>query len=141
MPASRERAPSLVDGPVGAAGRSFPTLAGRGVVSEVDSTRPLLLGYILKHLLMSDAELADTKDHLEQFAVVEGFAMGSIYVEETETTPTAFAALIEAVNRYELITVVIPSRLHFAALAVTHDVKDAFERATGARVIIANSSP
>ncbi|WP_344110548.1 hypothetical protein [Kribbella alba] len=44
-------------------------------------------------------------------------------------------------NRYEVTTVVIPSRLHFAALAVTHDVKDTFERTTGARVIIANPSP
>jgi len=108
---------------------------------EVDYTRPLLLGYVLKHLLMTDGELADLKVQLEQFATVEGFAMGTIYVEETETTPAAFEALIAAVNRYEVTTVVIPSRLHFAALAVTHDVKDTFERATGARVVIATPSP
>lgn len=113
-------------------------MAGRGQLSEVDYTRPLLLGYILKHLLMTDGELADIKDQLGQFAQVEGFAMGTIYTEETETTPAAFEALIAAVNRYEVTTVVIPSRLHFAALAITHDVRDTFERATGARVVIAN---
>lgn len=110
-------------------------------MSEVDYTRPLRLGYVLKHLLMSDGELADIKVQLEQFAAVEGFAMGTTYVEETETTPAAFEALIAAVNRYDVTTVVIPSRLHFAALAVTHDVKDTFERATGARVVIVMPSP
>jgi hypothetical protein len=143
MLTSREGAtsPSLVGGAVAAAEQRLPAVAGRGALSEVDYTRPLLLGYILKHLLMTDGELADTKDQLEQFAAVEGFAMGTIYVEETETTPAAFEALIAAVNRYEVTTVVIPSRLHFAALAVIHDVKDTFERATGARVVIANPSP
>lgn len=109
-------------------------------MSEVDYTRPVLLGYVLKHLLMSDGELADILDQLEQFAKVEGFAIGTIYVEETETSPAGFGALIAAVNRFEVTTVVIPSRLHFAALAMTHDIKNAFERATGARVVIANST-
>ena len=98
------------------------------------TTRPLLLGYILKHLLMTDGEL-------EEFAMVEGLAMGSIYTEERDTTPAAFQALVEAVNRYDVTTVVIPSRLHFAALAVTHDVRNTFERATGARVVIATNTP
>jgi hypothetical protein len=107
----------------------------------IDDTRPLLLGYILKHLLMTDGELADAKVQLEQFAAVEGYAMGAIYTEEAETMPTAFEALIAAVNRYEVTTVVIPSRLHFAALAAPHDVKHTFERATGARVVVAGNAP
>ncbi|WP_203590728.1 hypothetical protein [Streptomyces sp. SID13031] len=107
----------------------------------MDYTRPLLLGYVLKHLLMTDGELADVRAQLEEFAKLEGFAMGTIYVEVTETSPAAFGALIEAVNRYEVTTVVIPGRLHFAALAVTHDVKDTFERATGARGVIASLNP
>lgn len=110
-------------------------------MSEVDYTRPLLLGYVLKDLLMTDGELADIKDQLEQFANIQGFAMGTIYTEDAATTPAAFEALIAAVNRYAVTTVVIPSRLHFATLAVTHDVKDTFERATGARVVIASSTP
>lgn len=121
--------------------RPLSALAGREALSGVDYTRPLLLGYILKHLLMSDGEVADAKAQLEEFAQVEGFAMGTIYVEEAESTPAAFEALIAAVNRHEVTAVVIPSRLHFAALAATQDVMDTFERATGARVIIAKSSP
>jgi len=75
---------------------------------DIDYTRPLLLGYILKHLLMTDGELVDMRSQLEEFARVEGFAMGTIYTEETETTPAAFEALIAAVNRYEVTTVVNP---------------------------------
>jgi hypothetical protein len=45
------------------------------------------------------------------------------------------------VNRYEVTAVVVPSLLHFAALSAAHNIKDAFERATGARVMVANSSP
>jgi hypothetical protein len=143
MQTSREGTASSapVGGALGALGSQVPAVARRGALSDVDYTRPLLLGYVLKHLLMTDGELADIKDQLEQFAEIEGFAMGTIYTEETETTPAAFEALIAAVNRYEVTTVVIPSRLHFAALAITHDVKDTFERATGARVVIANSTP
>jgi hypothetical protein len=106
-----------------------------------DYTRPLLLGFVLKHLLMGDDELAETKERLEEFAAVEGFAMGTIYVEDTATSPAAFAALIEAVNRYEVTAVVVPSLLHFAALSAVHNIKDTFERATGARVMVASSSP
>lgn len=144
MQTSRERTASttLVGSALGAPGRQVPAVDGRGALSsDTDYTRPLLLGYILKHLLMTDGELADLKDQLEEFAKVEGFAMGTIYTEETDTTPAAFEALIEAVNRYDVTTVVIPSRLHFDALAVTHDVRNTFERATGARVVIASNTP
>jgi hypothetical protein len=131
--------PSLVDRAVGAPGQSVPAVAGRGAVN--DYTRPLLLGYVLKHLLMGDDELAETKERLEEFAVVECFAMGTVYVEDTATSPAAFGALIEAVNRYEVTAVVVPSLLHFAALSAVHNIKDTFERATGARVMVASSSP
>lgn len=130
----------LTPGELTSVARPAPPV-GRASPSEVDYTRPLLLGYVLKHLLMTDGELADIKDQLEEFAKIEGFAMGTIYTEEAETTPAAFEALIEAVNRYDVTTVAIPSRLHFSALAITHNVKDAFERATGARVVISSPTP
>jgi hypothetical protein len=115
---------------------------GRGEVSDgIDYTRPLLIGYILKHLLMSDGELADTEDLLEQFAKVEGYTMGTIFKEDSSTAPAAFKAMIDHVIRYEVTTVVIPSRLHLGALDVSHNVQNVFERATGARVIVASNIP
>jgi hypothetical protein len=106
-----------------------------------DYTRPLLLAYLRKHLLMSATELADTKGRLVHFAEVEGFALGDVYIEEVETSPAAFEALIEAVNRYEVTAVVLPSMLHFTLLGPPATIKAHFEHLTGARVMTANSPP
>jgi hypothetical protein len=124
---------------VGTAERSLPALARRGVVT--DYTRPLLLGYVRKHLLMTDGELDDTRERLKHFAQVEGFAMGTVFVEEIETSPAAFEALVEAVSRYEVTAVVVPSMLHFAVISAPAAIRDYFERATGVRVMVANSPP
>jgi hypothetical protein len=106
-----------------------------------DHTRPLLLGYVRRHLLMTDAELDDTKERLAYFAAVEGFALGAVYVEQLETLPAAFEALVEAVHRLEVTAVVIPSMLHFAILSAPAAIKDRFEHATGARVLVATAQP
>ena len=111
------------------------------VVTNVDHTRPLLLGYIRRHLLMTDAELDDAKERLGLFAEIEGFTLGTVYVEHLETTPAAFEALVEAVNRYEVTAVVVPSMLHFALLSAPAAIKDRFEHITGARVLVAAASP
>jgi hypothetical protein len=140
MPTAAEdpAAPLPLDGALGTAQQQAQAVAGRPLA---DGTRPLLLGFILKHLLMTDDELARTKRRLDEFAAVEGFAMGAIYIEDMATSPAAFAALVDAVVRYHVPAVVVPSLLHLAALAAVHNFKDTFERATGARVMVAGSSP
>ncbi|MFC5260931.1 hypothetical protein ACFPJ1_02320 [Kribbella qitaiheensis] len=110
-------------------------------MTNVDHTRPLLLGYIRRHLLMTDAELDDAEERLGLFAEIEGFTLGSVYVEHLETIPAAFEALVEAVNRYEVTAVVVPSMLHFALLSAPAAIKDRFEHITGARVLVAAASP
>ncbi len=102
-------------------------------------TKPLLLGYLRMHLLMTDDELADVKERLERFADLEGFTLGTVYVEQLETSPAAFEALVEAVDRYEATAVALPSMLHFALLSAPAAIKDRFEHATGARVLIATT--
>lgn len=110
-------------------------------VINVDHTRPLLLGYIRRHLLMTDTELDDTKERLRFFAEIEGFALGTVYVEHLETSPAACEALVEAVNRHEVAAVVVPSMLHLALLSAPAAIKDRFEHLTGARVLIATAPP
>lgn len=105
-----------------------------------DYSRPLLLGYVLRSLLLTDDELTATKQRLERSAAEEGFEIGTIYVEVAASSSAAFEALIDAVNRYEVTAVVVPSLLHFAALSAVKNIKDTFERATGARVIVASSA-
>jgi hypothetical protein len=110
-------------------------------MTDVDHTRPLLLGYIRRHLLMTDIELDDTKERLAYFAKVEGFTLGTVYVEQLETAPAAFEALVDAVNRYEVTAVVVPTMLHLAILSAPAAIKDRFEHATGARIMIATPPP
>ncbi|GAA3084080.1 hypothetical protein JOF29_004407 [Kribbella aluminosa] len=107
---------------------------------DVDTTKPLLLGYIPMHLLMTDAELDAAKQQLEAFADVEGFALNTIYVERVETTPAAFQALVESVNRYEATAVVVPSLTHLTSLG-PQSMKDHLEHYTRARVLIPASPP
>lgn len=106
-----------------------------------DHSKPLLLGYVRKHLLMSEDELADTKERLAYFASVEGFALGTVYVENVETVPAAFEALLDAVNRYQVTAVVVPSMRHFMDLGSAASAKDHLERNSGARVLVASSPP
>lgn len=107
-----------------------------------DHTRPLLLGYVQLHLLMTDDELADTKERLAHFAALEGFTLlHMVYVEQVHTAPAAFQALLEAANRYEVTAVVVPGMRHFAVLGAPASMKQHLERTTGARVLVAGLSP
>lgn len=130
-------APStLVATPVGLAQRHLPALARRGMNDlEQDYTRPLLLGYVRRDLLIAGGEVSDLERRMSSFATAEGFAMGSTYVEKPGTWPAAFEALVESVNRYDVTAVVLPSLLHFVVLGGV-DMRERFGRITGARVLV-----
>jgi hypothetical protein len=110
-------------------------------VTEVDRTRPLLIGYIRKHFLMTPSELEHFKKELVTFARREGFTLQAIFVEEVETAPAAFQSLMEAVGRLEVTAVVVPSLVHLSALSTPTSMKEHLEHYTGARVMVASSSP
>lgn len=78
-----------------------------------DYTRPLLLGYLQRQLLVTEDQVETVKRELASFAHAEGFSMGFTYVEQPGTWPAAFEALIEAVNRYDVTAVVLPSLPHW----------------------------
>ncbi|MEV5967302.1 hypothetical protein AB0L70_36375 [Kribbella sp. NPDC051952] len=101
-----------------------------------DYTRPLLLGYARRDLYLSNQHVERMKAELTKFAAVEGFAMGSTYVEHRETAPAAFNALVESLNRYEPTAVVIPDWRHLALIGDPERVKREFERVTGARFML-----
>ncbi|MDX3002674.1 hypothetical protein PWY87_13390 [Kribbella solani] len=102
----------------------------------VDYTRPLLLGYLRRDLHLSDRQVDEQKIELGAFAVMEGFTLGTVYVEDAETAPAAYGALVESVNRYEVTAVVIPDLSHLALIGEPVVVKGRFERATGARIML-----
>lgn len=108
---------------------------------QTKSAGSLLRGLVLRHLLTADDGLAEIKDRLEQFAEVNGYSLDAVYLEESVTTLTAFAGLIEAVNEYKgSALVLVPSLLHFQALDPSTDIKGIFESLTGARVLVAAGS-
>ena len=102
-------------------------------------TRPLMLGYVRRHLLMTDAELVAVRQRITQFAFEEGFALGTVYIEEVETVPAAFEALVAAASDDEVSAVVVPTLLHLAVLGAPRDLKMHFEYCTGTRVLVATS--
>lgn len=110
-------------------------------MTDVDHTRPLLIGYIREHFLMTPTELAQAKAELVVFASREGFTLQAIFVDQVETAPAAFKALIEAANRYEVTAVVVPSWAHLSALATPTAMKDHIEHYTGARVLVVKAPP
>jgi hypothetical protein len=117
-----------------------PDSAGHvlGALDE-DFTRPLLIGYLQRQLLVTDDQVDGVKRQFADFARVEGYSMGFTYVERPGSWPAAFEALIEAVRRYEVTAVVVPSLLHFAALDASASFREHFESATGARVLVADA--
>ncbi len=127
--------------PSGTAEQQVSAFGKRCRSGDEDYTRLLALGYLHRGLLVTDDHLETVERELAAFAQAEGFSMGFTYVEQPGAWPAAFEALIEAVSRFEVTAVVLPSLLHFAALGVPTDIRDSFERATGTRVLVAQPPP
>lgn len=101
-----------------------------------DHTRPLLLGYARRDLYLSGQHIHRVKQEFAAMAKAEGYTMGSVYIEDPDTAPAAFDALVESVNRYDITTVLLPEWRHLALLGDPVAVKQKFERATGARFML-----
>jgi hypothetical protein len=104
-----------------------------------DLDRPLLLGYVRRELIATDTQVQEVERRMSLFADIEGFSMGFIFIDQPSIRPTIFESLTEEIRRHGITAVVLPSLLHFAVLGATHDIKGAFERATGARVLLLDS--
>jgi hypothetical protein len=129
--------PTLVGAPVATSQRRLSPLAGRWLSGfSEDFTKPLLLGYLRRDALVADGQITELERQMADFAQVEGFVMGHVYVEKPESWPAAFEVLIESVNRYEVTAVVLPSLLHFAMRGSPISIKANFERTTGARALV-----
>jgi hypothetical protein len=103
--------------------------------------KPLMVGYIRAHLMMTEHELANAKQDLADFAVKEGYTLGRIYVERVDRAPAAFQTLMDEVRRHEAKAVVVPGLHHLAVLGAPSTLKDHLEHYTGARVLAARTAP
>jgi hypothetical protein len=76
-------------------------------------TRPLALGYIRAPALMTADEIAAAKLGLAAFALAEGLALGTVYLEHPRTAPAAFEALLHEVRSdNDVWAVVVPAAQH-----------------------------
>ncbi|WP_344239024.1 hypothetical protein [Kribbella hippodromi] len=64
-----------------------------------------------------------------------------MYVEDPDTSPAAFEALVASVNRYEITAVVLPSLWHLALVGDPAETRGRFERVTGARIMLPEVAP
>jgi len=108
---------------------------------DCDVTRPLALGYVRAHILMTEYELAAAKQDLADFARREGYALGRVYVERIDQSPAAFQALMAEIHRREATAVVVPGPHHLTVVGSPRSLKDHLEHYTSARVLTARASP
>jgi hypothetical protein len=142
MPKTDEEFPSasLVEPRLAAPQRHISPLARRGLSGfSEDFTRPLLLGYLRRDLLVAEGQVGELKRDMTTFAEAEGFTMGHIYVERPDSWLAAFEGLTESINRYDVTAVVLPSLLHLTGVGMPTDIRDSFERSTGARLLVLTS--
>lgn len=105
---------------------------------DIDPTRPLMLGYLCEPPLHSEAATGKLKSLLEEFARREGYALGTVYIDHLPTTPAAFEALLEAIRRYEVDAVVVPTKAHLEPLGEPSKMLRLTQE-TNARVLVAES--
>ena len=101
-----------------------------------DFTRPLLLGYVRRDLLVVENQIEELKCDMAAYAEAEGFTMGHVYVERPESWLSAFGAMTESISRYAVTAVVLPSLLHLVGIGMSTDIRDSFERSIGARLLV-----
>jgi hypothetical protein len=119
-------------------GSDSTTASGVGETKDhEDDDGLVVLGYIRKHLLMTETEVRYAKERLAYFARLEGFTLGTTYVEDIETWPAAFEALIEAAVEDTVSGVLLLSMLHFAVLGPPAEIKQHFEHITRTRLLTA----
>lgn len=115
-----------------------PVVAARN--ARHDELR-VAVGYIQAHLLMTEIEIAETKERIADCAAQSEYQLRQVYVEQANSVPTAFRELIEAIARESVAAVVVPSALHLVALGIPAAIAHHLERITGARLLDASILP
>lgn len=109
----------------------------RSDLSTRPISRPVALGYLQVHVLMTPAELARTKQDLEMYARRSGYTLGSVFVEQLVGHPSAYAGLLVAAHAQQAGAIVLPSLAHLAVLDDPANVRARLEERTRARVLVA----
>lgn len=100
--------------------------------------RPLIYGYMR---VVGNADQNDEpqriKHELATYAEREGFTLDQVFTETINCSESAFYTMIEALKRYDVRDLLVPSLWHFARLPGLQDaMRQHIEHETGARLWI-----
>jgi rhamnogalacturonyl hydrolase YesR len=104
-------------------------------------TRPLLLGYIRSQVLTTADGIAEAKMALAAFAMAEGFALGTVYLEQAETAPAAFQALVDEVRCDNDVWAVVVPTAHHLTEGGLRAMRSRFEHHGTVHVVVAEAHP
>ncbi|WUI02885.1 recombinase family protein [Spirillospora sp. NBC_00431] len=98
--------------------------------------RPLIYGYMrVVGGEDEDDEPQRIKRQLIVYAEREGFMLDQVFTESTNCSEPAFYTMIEALKRYNVKDLLVPSLWHFARLPGLQDaMRQHIEQETGARL-------
>ncbi len=92
-------------------------------------------GYLRKHFLMTEAELARARHIIVETAQRHGVRLAAIHVEEIETSPEAFHDLLAAVMRDEQRMIIAPDIHHFEVAGEPAAVVERLE-SNGIKIVV-----
>ncbi|NIK58239.1 hypothetical protein [Kribbella shirazensis] len=92
-------------------------------------------GYLRKHFLMSDAELARARHLIVDSARRLSVQLIAIHVEDIETAPEAFHDLLAAVMRNEQRMIIAPDIHHFEVAGDASAVVERLE-SNGIKIVL-----
>jgi hypothetical protein len=92
-------------------------------------------GYIRKHFLMNEVELARARQDIVDTARRLGVHLAAIHVEEIETSPEAFHDLLAAVMQDEQKMIIAPEIHHFEVAGEAASVIERLE-SNGIKIVL-----
>lgn len=104
-------------------------------------TEPVAIGYVRHYFMMPAAELARARDHVTRAAAAENLTLQAIHVEELETEPRAFNAVVKAVEHGGVSVVIVPTLEHLKPRPGERSRRIRLELEAGVRVLVAASPP
>ncbi|GAA3136919.1 signal recognition particle GTPase [Kribbella aluminosa] len=99
------------------------------------------VGYLRQYRSMTRYQLSAAQEQLAAYAGQEGFLLRKVFVEQLDSDPAAFDALIKSVKRRKITVVIVPTTAHLSAVGDGETKLQRLQRETGARALAATGPP
>jgi len=100
------------------------------------SPERIALGYLRKYPGLTMRTIDQLRQRLSTCAEANGYRLLDVHVEERDTDPSAFFALIASIAVTGAEAVVVPTRAHLGCEQVQHSKITHLRRTTNAEVLI-----